>query len=76
MSITLLTAMDTYNMDFPTNDSLNFLDPSHLGSVFPLVELGQPNLSFLLQEHPEELRTKLFVVVRDSHLEILAKVRS
>ena len=47
-----------------------------MGSIFPLVELGQPNLSVLLLELPEEIKTKLFAEVQDAHLKNLAKVRS
>ena len=48
---------ETFNMNFPTDDSLGFLDPSHLESVFFSVELGLPDLSYLLQEFPQDLGT-------------------
>ena len=34
-----LQVQDTYKLDLPTIDGLGSLDPSHLGSVFPSVEL-------------------------------------
>ena len=45
-------------------------------SVFPSVELDQPDLGPLLQEFPEETRTRILEVVQDTHLKNSAKVRS
>ena len=40
------------------------------------MKLDQPDLSSLIQEFPEETRTKILNVVQDSHLKNSTKVRS
>ena len=58
------------------SDNLGLLDPFHLESMFPSVELGQSNLNVFLQELPGEIRTMLFAKVQDTHLKNLVEVRS
>ena len=53
--------------DFPASKGLGSLDPSFFGSVFPSVELDQPDIGSLFKEFRE---------VQDTHLKNSAKVRS
>ena len=36
---------DMYGLDFPNSDGLGSLNPSHLGSMVPTLQLDQPHIA-------------------------------
>ena len=68
---------DTFNMeDSPQSLAMGDLNPSHTGLVFPGTKLEKPDLSSLLENLSEDVRTRILLAVNENHEGNLLRVQA